>query len=228
MKFERPSRAGSDQVRRSNGKSGGEARNGRAFHPRREVLESPQAAKPSSAGGEPVQRGRQSRGSNGESTDELMVKAGELKKLFAEIQLQAPADQVDCSGSSRTVSFSDDSRGKFYDKYMEKRELKLREEWRTRRPEKEMKLRALLDCFDKISAELRAKLLRPAEGYKLSSGAHSQAEKLGSFYMRSSALCIQQVSLQFYHHILIRRLCSTRFLCYGFAVHLSLLESFSS
>lgn len=222
MKFEKSSQAGSDQVQRSNGKSG-EIRKDGVVHPRRNALDSPQATKPSSTV-EPVQLGRQFRGNNGGFTDELTMKAHELKKLFAEIKTHALVDQSYPSGkeratrflphhgvtlgsdwSPRSVSSSGSLRGEFYERYMEKRESKMREQWKARRAEKEMKLRTLWDCFNRISIELRATSLGPADGYKSIQESRSKVEKLLSVNMRSSTLCIQQVSLYFCFDILMRK-----------------------
>ncbi|OWM66548.1 uncharacterized protein LOC116201234 [Punica granatum] len=211
MKFEKPFRGGSDQVRRSYGKSG-ETRNSGVVNPGIKLLDSPQATKPSSTR-EPVQRARQFRRSVRELTDEFMTKADELEKLFAEHQLHAPLNHsnslgkeriagsppgcevpylADYNRSIRSVSFSIGLRGKFYERYMEKRDAKLREEWRTRRVEKEMKLRALQECFDRRSSELRAKLFRPPEGHESISKTRCRVDKLRSFNARSSVLWTQQ------------------------------------
>ncbi|KAE8722898.1 putative Sequence-specific DNA binding transcription factor [Hibiscus syriacus] len=53
----------------------------------------------------------------------------------------------------RSITFSDDSRGKFYEKYMQKRDAKLREEWGSKRAEKEAKLKAMHDSLEQV--ELR-------------------------------------------------------------------------
>lgn len=194
MKLEKQFRAESDQERRPYRKSG-ETRNSRTVYSERKALESPQASKPSPAS-EPVQTGRQSGGNNRGLTDQLMAKVNELEKLFAQDRLHSPPDHSNLPGketasgippgcelifwdhskeSSRNVFFSMDSRGKFYERYMEKRDARLREEWRTRRAEKVMKLWALHECFHTISLELRAKFPRPAEGYKLIPGARFQS-----------------------------------------------------
>ncbi|XP_010542381.1 PREDICTED: uncharacterized protein LOC104815615 isoform X2 [Tarenaya hassleriana] len=81
-------------------------------------------------------------------------------------------------------SSSGDSRGKLYEKYMEKRDAKLREEWSSRRSEKEAKLKAMQDVLDHSNAELKAKFsLSSAKG---DSNAR-RAEKLAYFSSRLSA-----------------------------------------
>ncbi|KAJ8448275.1 hypothetical protein Cgig2_025199 [Carnegiea gigantea] len=85
-----------------------------------------------------------------------------------------------------TPSFSDDSRGKFYHKYMQKRDAKLRDDWSSRRTEKEAKMKALQDSLQKSKAELKAKLAGSAEKRNSVTDAHRRAEKLRSFSARSA------------------------------------------
>jgi len=92
-------------------------------------------------------------------------------------------------------SFSDDSRGKFYQKYMRKRDAKLREDWSSRRTEKEAKMQALQDSLEKSKAELKAKLAGSAEKRNSVTEAHRRAEKLRSFSARS-AMKRGQVSIR--------------------------------
>ncbi|XP_010552256.1 PREDICTED: uncharacterized protein LOC104822667 isoform X2 [Tarenaya hassleriana] len=82
------------------------------------------------------------------------------------------------------LSFSVDSRGKFYEKYMEKRDAKLREEWSSRRSEKEAKLKAMQDTLDSSSAEMKAKFSVSATKYDSNA---RRAEKLVYFNSRMSA-----------------------------------------
>ncbi|TXG61724.1 hypothetical protein EZV62_013087 [Acer yangbiense] len=53
--------------------------------------------------------------------------------------------------------FSDDSRGKFYEMYMQKRDAKLREDWSSKKGEKEAKLKAMQDSIERSRAEMMAK-----------------------------------------------------------------------
>lgn len=64
---------------------------------------------------------------------------------------------------------SDDFRGKFYDKYMQKRNAKLLEEWKSKRPQKEAKMKALRDNLEHTLAEMRAKFIGSANGQYLRS-----------------------------------------------------------
>ncbi|CAL9061356.1 unnamed protein product [Musa banksii] len=68
---------------------------------------------------------------------------------------------------------SDDFRGKFYDKYMQKRNAKLLEEWKSKRPQKEAKMKALRDNLEHTLAEMRAKFIGSANGQYLRSFSFS-------------------------------------------------------
>ncbi|XP_060218107.1 uncharacterized protein LOC132645229 isoform X3 [Lycium barbarum] len=57
--------------------------------------------------------------------------------------------------SDELISFSDGSPGKFYDMYMQKRDAKLKEEWNSKGPEKEAKLRAMEDSLERSTAEMK-------------------------------------------------------------------------
>uniref|UniRef100_A0A2P2LIR1 Uncharacterized protein LOC105142591 isoform X2 n=1 Tax=Rhizophora mucronata TaxID=61149 RepID=A0A2P2LIR1_RHIMU len=61
------------------------------------------------------------------------------------------------------LNFSDDSRGKFYEKYMQKRDAKLREEWGMKRAEKQAKLKAMQDSLEQSRAEMKARLSASAD-----------------------------------------------------------------
>ncbi|XP_010534959.1 PREDICTED: uncharacterized protein LOC104810377 isoform X2 [Tarenaya hassleriana] len=82
------------------------------------------------------------------------------------------------------LSFSGDSKGKFYAKYMEKRDVKLREEWSSRRSEKEARSKAMQDLLDHRSAEMKAKFSTSAT--KSDSNARRK-EKLVYFKSMSDA-----------------------------------------
>ncbi|XP_055961953.1 uncharacterized protein LOC126679891 isoform X2 [Mercurialis annua] len=101
-----------------------------------------------------------------------------------------PMKAIDQDYSSSTrqnfleLSLSDDSRGKLYEMYMQKRDEKLRAEWVTKRVEKEAKLKAMQESLERSRDEMKAKFSVSA-GRSMSS-AHQRAEKLRTYQSRSS------------------------------------------
>ncbi|KAL6956169.1 hypothetical protein U1Q18_026798 [Sarracenia purpurea var. burkii] len=84
------------------------------------------------------------------------------------------------------LGLSDDSRGKSYEKYMQKRNAKLREEWGSKRAEKEAKMKAMQDCFDRSKAEMKAKFSGSADRQDSALSTRQRAERLRSFNTRST------------------------------------------
>ncbi|XP_008800453.2 uncharacterized protein LOC103714814 isoform X2 [Phoenix dactylifera] len=80
---------------------------------------------------------------------------------------------------------SDDSRGKLYKRYMQKRDAKLREEWGSKRAQKEAKMKAMHDSLERNQSEMRAKFAGSAAAQELAN-SHHRAEKLRSFNARSA------------------------------------------
>ncbi|MED6206175.1 hypothetical protein PIB30_024472 [Stylosanthes scabra] len=78
------------------------------------------------------------------------------------------------------INISNDSRGKFYEKYMKKREDKLREEWSLKRAEKEAKMKAMEDSLERSRAEMRDKFSGSIDRTHSTSSA-IRAEKLRHF-----------------------------------------------
>ncbi|KAI3904831.1 hypothetical protein MKW92_041058 [Papaver armeniacum] len=82
--------------------------------------------------------------------------------------------------------FTEDSRGKFYDQYMLKRNAKLKEEWSSGRGQKEAKLKEMQDSLERSRVEMEAKFAESAERRDSPLYARQRAEKLRSFNVRAS------------------------------------------
>ncbi|KAF8393672.1 hypothetical protein HHK36_021918 [Tetracentron sinense] len=81
---------------------------------------------------------------------------------------------------------SEDSRGKFYDRYMQKREAKLREEWGSKRAQKEAKMKAMHESLERSKAELMAKFAGSADRHNWALQAPQRARNLRSFSVHST------------------------------------------
>ncbi|XAR67560.1 hypothetical protein NMG60_11002356 [Bertholletia excelsa] len=84
------------------------------------------------------------------------------------------------------IGLSADSRGKFYEKYMQKRDAKLREEWSSKRAEKEAKMKAMQDSFECNKAEMKARFSGSANRRDSTLSGRQLAAKLGSFNSESA------------------------------------------
>ncbi|KAI4329054.1 hypothetical protein L6164_021359 [Bauhinia variegata] len=103
----------------------------------------------------------------------------DVKSLMKMVENHNYGDSLRQSFSN--LSFSGDSRGKFYEKYMQKRDAKLREEWSSKRVEKEARMKAMQDSLERSRAEMKAKFSGFADRQDSVSTAHRRAEKLSSF-----------------------------------------------
>ncbi|KAK1302576.1 hypothetical protein QJS10_CPB12g01830 [Acorus calamus] len=83
-----------------------------------------------------------------------------------------------------TVSY--EVRGKFYDKYMERRDAKLREEWGSKGTQKEARMKAMHDSLERSRAEMQVKFAGSLDGQDSALRAHRRAEKLRSFHVHAT------------------------------------------
>ncbi|XP_068661577.1 uncharacterized protein [Aristolochia californica] len=108
----------------------------------------------------------------------------------AEIDMSLLMKMVDNQDySEQKLKFSDfgsleDSRGIFYERYMQKREAKLKEECVLKRAQKEAKMKAMEDSLERSRAELKAKF--DASANDSSQRARRRVEKLRSFNFRAA------------------------------------------
>ncbi|CAJ1950697.1 unnamed protein product [Sphenostylis stenocarpa] len=139
-----------------------------------------------------IEQSQYRRAGVGESTPQLptrshVVEVTASSSSLASFDAKSATKMVDSHnyGDALRQNFSDlnlseDSRGKFYEKYMKKRNAKLREDWSMNRAEKEARMKALQDSLEKSRAEMKAKFSGSSNRQDSSSGAH-RAEKLRYF-----------------------------------------------
>ncbi|KAL1203739.1 COP1-interacting protein 7 [Cardamine amara subsp. amara] len=113
--------------------------------------------------------------------------SGDLSKLIT--PLASDKDKGDALRRNFSdVSLMDDSKGKFYEKYMKKRDAKLREEWSLKKGEKETKLKSMQEALEQSRTEMKAKFAASASSERQDSlsSSRQRAEKFRSFNSRSS------------------------------------------
>ncbi|KAH9625259.1 hypothetical protein KSS87_022169 [Heliosperma pusillum] len=77
--------------------------------------------------------------------------------------------------------FSDEAKGKLYQKYMKKRDAKLTEDWSSSKPEKEAHMKAMYDSLEKSRAEMKVKLTGSTARRNSAYDTRRRAEKLKSY-----------------------------------------------
>ncbi|XP_065008466.1 uncharacterized protein LOC108952111 isoform X1 [Musa acuminata AAA Group] len=100
----------------------------------------------------------------------------------ANFLLKMVGNKEHCSSMNQkfdAVSPSDDSRGKFFFKYMQKRDAKLLEEWETERVQKDAKMKAMRDSLERSQAEMNSRYSGTADRHG-SKYTHHHAGKLRS------------------------------------------------
>ncbi|CAA6664613.1 unnamed protein product [Spirodela intermedia] len=93
---------------------------------------------------------------------------------------------------------SDESRGKFYERYMQKRDAKLREEWDSKRTQKEAKMKKMRDDLERSKAEMKANFSGSAERLDSVLSAHRRAERLRSFSLNFAMKSQGQQHVEFF------------------------------
>ncbi|XP_078444910.1 GPI-anchored adhesin-like protein isoform X2 [Wolffia australiana] len=92
------------------------------------------------------------------------------------------------------TGFLEGSRGKFYEKYVQKREAKLKEEWDSNRDLKEGRMKKLQDDLERSKAEM-ARLTKSAGKLDLRTSSRRREEKLGVSSLNRSMKTREQVGL---------------------------------
>ncbi|KAL0917533.1 hypothetical protein M5K25_012599 [Dendrobium thyrsiflorum] len=94
---------------------------------------------------------------------ELFMRAEELERLVAIYKLKLCGEEMASLNygsmlmDQGNTDVLGDQRGQFYDIYMRKREVKLREEWRARGAEKKAEIRAMMQSLDSTSSTMMSK-----------------------------------------------------------------------
>ncbi|KAH1240596.1 COP1-interacting protein 7 [Glycine max] len=139
-----------------------------------------------------VEQSQYRRGGVGESTPQLPSRSNVIEVAASSSNLTSfdaklVTKMVDSQnyGDALRQNFSDlnlseDSRGKFYEKYMKKRNAKLQEDWSMNRAEKEARMKAMQDSLERSRAEMKVKFSGSANRQDSASGAY-RAEKLRYF-----------------------------------------------
>ncbi|XP_047960573.1 enolase-phosphatase E1-like [Salvia hispanica] len=83
------------------------------------------------------------------------------------------------------LSVSEGSRGKQYQRYVQKRDEKLKEDWSSNRTQKEARLKSMQDSLERNKSEMKAKLSGSADRQSSVSSARRRAERLRSYNSRS-------------------------------------------
>lgn len=89
----------------------------------------------------------------------------------------------------------EDIRGKFYKRYMQKRDAKLREESDSKKAQKEAKMKAMHDSLERSKAEMKSKFSMSADKTDSGLNARRRAERLRSFNVHAAMKNKEQVSL---------------------------------
>ncbi|XP_019055309.1 PREDICTED: uncharacterized protein LOC104609395 [Nelumbo nucifera] len=90
------------------------------------------------------------------------------------------------------LGLSEDTRGKYYDRYMQKRDAKLREEWGSKRAQKEAKMKAMQDSLERCRAEMKAIFAGSSDRQVLDLHGHQRAVLLRSFTVCSTTKHTEQ------------------------------------
>ncbi|KAL8537842.1 hypothetical protein ACS0TY_012830 [Phlomoides rotata] len=118
--------------------------------------------------------------------------SGNFLKNTTSLNASSPMTAIDSQYDSDAMitkfsdlSVSESSRGKFYDRYMQKRNAKLQEDWNTNREEKEARSKSLWDSLERNRSEMKSKITGSEDRQDAVSSAHQRAARLRSYNSRS-------------------------------------------
>ncbi|GER45061.1 COP1-interacting family protein [Striga asiatica] len=117
----------------------------------------------------------------------------EPTKNSTKFDVASPLDAINKNFSELRIE--EGSRGKSYDQYMQKRDAKLRAEWRSNRAEKEARLKSMQDSLERNKSEMKANLTGSAERHNSVSSARRRAERLRSYGNSKSVIKREQQDL---------------------------------
>ncbi|CAA0816158.1 Unknown protein [Striga hermonthica] len=117
----------------------------------------------------------------------------EPTKNSTKFVVESPLDAINKNFSE--LSIEEGSRGKSYDRYMQKRDAKLRAEWRSNRAEKEARLKSMQDSLERNKSEMKANIAGSAERHNSVSSARRRAERLRSYGNSKSVIKSEQQDL---------------------------------
>lgn len=180
MKASEPEKMFAEHKLRVPGDQPNSARKGRLGDVPREPSSSLQYTKPITDGTSPLPDKYQS------------TQPSRVSKNSTKFDTSSPMKAADsqCDSDAMNKKFSDlsvseSSRGKFYDRYMQKRDAKLRDDWSANREEKEARLKSMQDSIERNRSDMKAKIFGSADTQDSVSSARQRAERLRSYSSRS-------------------------------------------
>ncbi|KAL6539249.1 hypothetical protein OROGR_011898 [Orobanche gracilis] len=107
-------------------------------------------------------------------------------KNSTKFNVASPVKTIDAINKNFSeLSIQEGSRGKFYDRYMQKRDAKLKEEWSSNRAEKEARFKSMQDSLEMNRSEMKAKMSGSADTQDSVLSARRRAERLRSYNSKS-------------------------------------------
>ncbi|KAL6563335.1 hypothetical protein OROHE_005922 [Orobanche hederae] len=107
-------------------------------------------------------------------------------KNSTKFNVASPLKTIDAINKNFSeLSIQEGSRGKLYDRYMQKRDAKLKEEWSSNRAEKEARFKSMQDSLERNRSEMKGKISGSADTQDSVLSARRRAERLRSYNSKS-------------------------------------------